>query len=70
MDWLEDVEILMWLVIELMEWLWFRHGCNLWDELLVTESNLFDETIGGSFLYGFASGFRLLIFILVGMVFL
>jgi hypothetical protein len=70
MDLLENVNILLRLFIEMMDWLCFRYGSDLWNELLVADSDLFNESIGNTFLGGFSSELGLFVFILVGMVFL
>jgi hypothetical protein len=61
----ENWDVLLWLFIQLIDWLWFGQRGDLGYEMIVTESDLFDESIGSSFLNGFSTGFGFFVFILV-----
>ena len=70
MNLLKEGKILLKVLIEMVWRLRVRYGGDLGGELLVAESDLFDETIGNAFLSGFSSGFRFFVFILVRADFL
>jgi hypothetical protein len=66
MDLCENWDVLRLLFIQLVDWLWLGQRGDLRYEMFVTQSDLFDESIGDSFLEGFAAGLGFFVFILVG----
>ena len=70
MDLLKNMNILLRFFVKLVDGLGFMNRRDLGGDLLIADSDLFDEAIGKAFLRGFSSRFGLFVFIFVGMVLL